>query len=356
MGLMRFVSRLAAVIMVVFAFSASSFAQPLKPAGSLALPTLPRGTIELRVAYMANPRMPALSPQQISMLLAHAREAAREHLGVEVTFTQPVEMTVENFFSRFTPDARASLNGAIYDFKTGAGDLQRLRRSFVSYLRGAADEFEDLYAMAQPYLFGALETRSVEALADGLLRTHLERLVDFSLYLTEGGTKLIDETPYNELIYWGGLQSLSLPYDVILTNQLIASAEYSAVSIHSAIRGGLTDGFTTVNPSARFGTTAILSAYPFIGVDESTRQMRGNENYTGEEAMRFAAHVLVHELGHMLFHFGHPHGRTACVMNPPLLLRYRSWVSQLSAADCKPWSSAAMMPGFVRFLSLRAAP
>jgi hypothetical protein len=53
--------------------------------------------------------------------------------------------------------------------------------------------------------------------------------------LGNGGTKLIDETPYNERSTGRGAEP-RLPYDVIITNQLIASAEYSAVSIHSAIR------------------------------------------------------------------------------------------------------------------------
>ena len=342
------------ILGAVLAFTAS--AQQFKPVPALALPRLPHGVVELRVAYVVNPRMPQEpGPQQIDALLAHARTAAREHFGVEIMFTSPREMQVHDIFDKFSPQMRASLNGAVYDFKTGTGDLERMRRSFAGYLRGAADEFDDLYALAQPYLFGPLEVRTVEALADGLLRTHLERLVDFSLFNARFGGKLIDDTPYNELIYWSAAPRLALPFDVIITNQLIASAEYGALSIHSAIRGGVTDGFTTVNPSARFGTTAILSVYPFIAGDDSSRQMRANETYTDDEAMRFAAHVLVHELGHMLFHFGHPHGRASCVMNPPLLLHYRAWVNQLSAADCKPASSAAMTPGFVKFLPLRAA-
>jgi len=338
------------------ALTISAAAQQPRLSGALALPRLPSGTVELRVAYVVNPRMPQEpGMQQIDALLAHARAAAREHFGVEITFTSPREMLMRDIFDKFSPQARTALNGAVYDFKTGTGDLERMRRSFAGYLRGAADEFDDLYTLAQPYLFGPLEVRTIEALADGLLRTHLERLVDFSLFNARFGGKLIDDTPYNELIYWSAAPRLPLPFDVIITNQLIASAEYSAVSIHSAIRGGVTDGFTTVNPSARFGTTAILSVYPFIAVDDSSRQMRANETYTDDEAMRYAALVLVHELGHMLFHFGHPHGRAACVMNLPLLLHYRAWANQLSAADCKPSSSAAMTPGFVRFLPLRAA-
>ncbi len=336
-------------------FAVTATAQPFKPIPALALPKLANGAAELRVAYVANPRMPVeLSMQDVDKLLAHARAAAREHFGVEVMFTRPVEMQVQDVFDKFPAQLRTSLDGAIYDFRGGTGDIERMRRSFASYLRGAADEFDDLYGLAQPYLFGPLTERTPEALASSLLRTHIERLVDFTMFNARFGGKLIDDMPYNELVYWSAVPRVAVPFDVVITNQLIASAEYGAVSIHSAIRGGVTDGFTTVNPSARFGTTAILSLYPFMGGDDNTRQMRGNETYSEDEALRHAALMLVHEIGHLLFHFGHPHGRAECIMNPPLVLRYREWAEKLSAAQCKPRSSEAMTPGFVKFLPMRA--
>ena len=73
--------------------------------------------------------------------------------------------------------------------------------------------------------------------------------------------------------------------------------------------------------------------------------MRGEESYASDDAMRFAALVLVHEIGHQLLHLGHPFGQLACVMNPAPLLRFREWASQLSAQNCPPASSGGMKPG-----------
>src|SRR5262249_1068485 len=122
----------------------------------------------------------------------------------------------------------------------------------------------------------------------------------------------------------------------VVTNQLIASAGYLGSSVHTAIRGGITNGITTGNPSAPRGTTAIVSVYPLIGEDEVTRELRGGETYSGPESARFASLLLVHEIGHQLFDLGHPYGRKACVMNPPEMLRSREWAGRLSPKDCTP--------------------
>ena len=92
----------------------------------------------------------------------------------------------------------------------------------------------------------------------------------------------------------------------------------------------------------------MVSTYPFIGEDAATRELRGNESYSSANAARYAAYLLVHELGHQLLHLGHPFGRNACVMNPAQLLHFRSWVTQFSPRDCPLAQSGAMMPGFVK--------
>jgi hypothetical protein len=138
------------------------------------------------------------------------------------------------------------------------------------------------------------------------------------------------------VLYWAFIGKLSLPYDIVITNQLIASAEYVGSSVHTAIRGGITNGITTDNPSSSRGRTAIVSVYPLIGADSVTRSLRGGESYSETDSARFAGSLLVHEIGHQLFDLGHPYGKRACVMNPPELLRFREWVAQLSPKDCKP--------------------
>ena len=140
---------------------------------------------------------------------------------------------------------------------------------------------------------------------------------------------------------------MGFPADVILTNQVLASAEYSMNSVHSAIRGGISNGVTTANPSALFKATAIVSTYPMIGSDPGTRKLRGGEAYSDEEAARFAGLVLVHEIGHQLFHYDHPYAVKACVMDPTRLLYFREWENGLSASECRKAKAKAMIKGAV---------
>jgi len=136
------------------------------------------------------------------------------------------------------------------------------------------------------------------------------------------------------VLYWVFIGKLSFPYDVVITNQLITSAEYVGSSVHTAIRGGITNGITTGNPSSPRGVTAIVSTYPLIGEDAVTRSLRGGERYSEAEKARYAGLLLVHEIGHQLFDLGHAYGRKACVMDPPEMLHFREWAGRLSPKDC----------------------
>ena len=76
-------------------------------------------------------------------------------------------------------------------------------------------------------------------------------------------------------------------------------------------------------------------------------------SYTPQEAARFAGAYLTHEVGHLLFHFGHPFGRTRCVMNPSTLLIFRGWYDATYAGNCAFESHPQMTPGAFRFLYKR---
>lgn len=322
---------------------------------TLPLPVLPDGVIELRVAYVRNARLPEMTDAQLHLLLETARQGVREHFGREIKFSALVRLDVQDVFQRFTAAQAKELNSGIYDFKTGRGDDARLRKAYVQGIGRHKDNLDDQIDYVRPYLLAPLAGRSYEALSDVLMHTHLARLRQFRGQRLADGGLLIDDQPYNEYMYWGSLDFIRLPYEVVITNQLIASVEYYDHEVHSAIRGGVTNGIATQNGGARFSATSVVSTYPFIGDDVATKELRGNESHTGEEAAKYAGYMLVHELGHQLLHLGHPFGRKACVMNPVELLRFRVWVNQFSAKDCPIAASGAMMPGFVKFPMPKAA-
>ena len=314
----------------------------------LPLPALPEGVIELRVAYVRNARLPEMTDAQLHLLLETARLGVREHFGRDITFTTLARLNVQELFQRFRAEDAKVLNNGIYDFKAGGGDDARLRKAYVQGIGRFKDNLDDQIAYVRPYLLTPLTGRSYEALSDALMQTHLSRLRQFAMQRVPDGGLLIDQQPYNEYAYWGSPDLIRAPYEVVITNQLIASAEYYDPEVHSAIRGGISNGISAQNGGARFGSTSVVSTYPFIGEDAATRELRGNQSYSSADAAKYAAYLLVHELGHQLLHLGHPFGRKACVMNPAELLHFRAWVSQLSAKDCPIAATGAMMPGFVK--------
>jgi hypothetical protein len=297
---------------------------------------LPGETVALRVAYVVNPALPGMNPGQLGSLLAEARQGVMENFGVNVKFTQPEEQPLKVLVDRVTPSQRSDWNGLSYDFRNGKGDRARLVRGYAAALRSDENGLDSLIAYAQPYLLVPVPERTYQGLAEAVTATLVSRLERLGSQKRPDGSALIDGSPDNEVLYWAFIGKLSFPYDVVITNQLIASAEYVGSFVHTAIRGGITNGITTGNPSSPRGTTAIVSVYPLIGEDTVTRGLRGGESYSEAESARFAAALLVHEIGHQLFELGHPYGRRACVMNPPELLRFREWVEQLSPRDCRP--------------------
>jgi len=296
---------------------------------------LPGETVRLRVAYVVNPVLPGMSAGQIAAVLASARRGVKESFGADVEFTEPEEQPLKVLFDKATPRQRSDWSGLSYDFKNGTGDRVRLERGYAAAFRGDESSLDDQIAFAEPYLLAPVRERSYRGFAEAVTATLVARLDRLKSEKLADGRALIDATPSNEVLYWVFIGKLSFPYDVVITNQLIASAEYVGSSVHTAIRGGITNGITTGNPSSPSGTTAIVSTYPVIGEDALTRSLRGGETYSEAESARFAGYLLVHEIGHQLFDFGHPYGHNACVMNPPEMLRFREWFERLSPKDCK---------------------
>lgn len=321
----------------------------------LPLPRLPSGEILLKVAYVRNARLPEMTGQQLQLLLETARQGVRESFGINVRFSVPDQLAVQEVFQRFASEDIKVLNSGIYDFKSGTGSDLRLRKAYLQGMGRHNDSLDNQIAYVRPYLLAPMASRTLEGLTDALMATHLQRLKQYRELRLPDGRVLIDDQPFNEYAYWSNLDLIRPRYEVLITNQLLASAEYFDPEVHSAVRGGITNGVTAQNGAAIFGASSVVSTYPFIGDDAVTVALRSNERYSGDEAARYAGYMLVHELGHQLMHLGHPYGRKACVMNPAELLHFRAWVSQLSAKDCAVGASGPMQPGFVKMPLPRAS-
>jgi hypothetical protein len=301
------------------------------------------------VAHVVNPRLPRMNAAQLRILLDEASKASWEHFGVDLRFLDPVEIPIQELFDRIPGAQRRRMAPFIYDFKSGRGDPVRFEKAFVQDLRLMGDPVDEVLQFAGPYLDGPTPA-TYEALGTALARLQLQRIEQWREVKALDGGPAIDASPFNEYMAWTSIGYANFPFEFVVTNQIIASVEYVGNAAHSAIRGGYTNGLTTGNESSRLRTTSIWSTFAFTADDEWVRQMRGGETYDPAEAARLAGISAVHEIGHQLFHFGHPYGRAACLMNPISMFAYRTQINGLSAKDCPIGSSPAMMPGAVKLL------
>jgi hypothetical protein len=312
---------------------------------ALPQPEAPRGAVGLRVAYAVNPRFERLAPLEIDALLAETARVARAQFGAELKFEPAVEIPIDRLFRLIPAGLVERQRAAIYDFKRGRGDRGKLAAAILASLRANPTELARLVDYVRPYLDRPLGEPSREALAQALTDTMLVRLARWAEVKAADGAPLLDASPYNEFTYWDALGYAAPPYDLVLTNQPVISAEYDSADIHSALRGGLTVGATGYNRAGRYQAYVFWSSFPFLSDSAPAVELRGGRSYARGEALRLAGAYLAHEIGHLIYRYGHPFGEPACVMNPVPLLHFAEAIARLDAARCAQAARAEMKPG-----------
>jgi hypothetical protein len=282
----------------------------------------------------------------LQTLLAATRQTVKESFGAEVEFTEVSEIDIGKLFAQAPAAVIRARQSSIYDFKHGGGDKRKLGEGINTTLTQRGTTLADGLKFAAPYLPDS-HPKDLMDFSNSLAQVLLDRLDGWRKVNLADGLPLLDDAPYNEWIYWDTLGYGKLPYDLIITNQLIASAEYIDVDIHSAIRGGVTLGTTTYSRNNPFGAFVFWSTFPFTDNSEVTLSQRGGERYSASEAAQLSGAGLAHEIGHLLFRFGHPFGQTSCVMNPVSMLQFRAWLQHLDAKQCQIGSRAEMTAGAI---------
>ncbi len=328
--------------------------QPSRPLERLlALPQLNTSTA-LRVVYAHNLRYDRPAPGLIDQVLTQTQALCQAHFGLTLQMAEVQEVPISQLFSAITPVLWDKIKPQIYDFADG-----RTRETLVKEMQRSVQNNKSPIAAqiqyAKAHLLSDTQPTDASSLARALIDTQLARFKTWHTLQGSDGLPLLDRSIYNEYFAWiTAPRAQPWPAEIVITNQLLASVEYEGNSLHSALRGGVSNGLTCVSPVSRYGTVSVLSLFPFINQAPLTRQLRGDVEASAESAtstVTAAAALLTHELGHQLLHLGHPFGQTACVMNPPELLRFDAWVKSLDAPQCPLGNHAENTLGAERFLA-----
>jgi len=312
----------------------------------------PGATVKLRVAHVVNPRMAKLDAGQLRHLLDVTVTEARRQFGVVLEFRRVETVGVADLFDRLEPAWRERLAPSIVDFKSGIENIdpelrQSLNDGFLETFAANPARAEAIIAFAHPYLEEPPQQGGLPALAAALTGTMLSRLDHWRTLEARDGRPLIDNTPYNEWVYWDALGYTRLPWDLVVTNQPVISAETYGADVHTALRGGITTGTTSHNIGSDLGAWAWISTFPFRHGDPMLTRLRGDKTYGPDQATTLAGAYFAHEIGHLLFHLGHPFDRPACAMAPARLLDFAEWLDGLDPLACPLGSDPTMVPGAV---------
>ncbi len=322
----------------------------------LPLPAL-ASPITLRVVYAHNPRIERAPPELLAQVLTRTAELVQAHFGRSLQFSSIDEHPVHTLFSGVTAEFWNTTKTRTYDFKYGTGDRKRLVETTAKNLPRELNALNAQIAFAKPHLLSHTVPTNAQTLAKALIDTQLARYASWTQLQAIDGRPLLDDSPLHEYLGWTSAPLLApWPFEIVLTNQLMASVEYLENFVHSALRGGVSAGLTMPSPASRYATVSVLSLFPMLSQDTTTRALRGDSATQNTDAAEAAAALLTHELGHQLLHLGHPFGHAACVMSPPELLRFSQWTRHLSAQACQLGNTPENTAGVVRFVEPKKLP
>lgn len=313
------------------------------------LPDLANQPIRLRVALADNPRFAALDAPALRAMLQRAQALTWRFFHLRLRFEEPETIGIDALFATLPEAVRARRMNDIVDARhVDAASRAPLRASIAQTLQNYRGEMKQVRAYARPYLLQPPRDDSPDALADALVDTLLARLRFWYRHKAADGRPVLDDGPYHQWVWWDSLGYGDLPYDVVITNQLVASAERYDMDVHSSLRGGISAGTTSFSRRGRYGAYLFVSLYALLNDNAMLTQLRGDSHYSKAQIIEYGAALLTHELGHLLLRLGHPFGNAACIMAPTPLLQYRKWVAGLDARRCPVGGEAQMQPGAAR--------
>ncbi len=314
---------------------------------AIPLPKISRQAVHLNVASVVNSRFKSLSDSQLKKLLIRTQQMVKQYFNIDVVFSPVKTIPINDVFSRLDPQLISERRDEIVDIRhIDKQAREKMQQALFATLSNYADNQQSVIDYAQPYLLHpGIKQKDFISLSYALVDTLITRLKYWQSQKASDGQPVLGSDMYHEWVWWDSLGYSDLSYDILITNQLVASAEYYALDVHSSLRGGITAGTTTYNKNTAFKSYAYIMVYPMLNDSDLLTILRQDKTYNDEQIINYSAALLTHELGHLLLHLGHPFGNKHCIMSPTSMLNYREWYDRLDAGQCAVGSSKEMTPG-----------
>lgn len=311
-------------------------------------PDISKQPITLRVANVVNPRFKKLSDQRLQQILMRTRELVKQHFDIEVDFSEIKTHDIAEIFQLLKADVIEQRKDEIVDINFISAEIREaMQLAIFNTLSTYDDNRQAVIDYAQPYLLHPEDKQTdFIGLSYALVDTLIARLGYWQNKLADDGKPILSDD-YHQWVWWDSLGYGDLEYDILVTNQLVASAENYGMDVHSSIRGGITAGTTSYSRDGLLSGYVYIMVYPMLNDTELLTKLRDDKTYSEEQIINYSAALLTHELGHLLLHLGHPFGEKNCIMSPTTLLNYRQWFDDLNPELCALGDNEAMKPGAI---------
>ncbi len=306
--------------------------------------------IKLTVTQVTNPRFKSLTKQQILHSLAKAQKTIYQHFAIQVEFELLPQQSIKSLFKNISKQIKTVKQTQNINFKDGISqaEFNNIKQSIKTLLMNRPTSLEVLYQYAKPYLINKIQVLSYDTLSKELTNTLASNIMLWRDKKAKDGLPVIDNMPYNEWIWWDAMGYGNLATDLIITNQLVASVENYEMDIHTALRGGINNGTTTFSQTSQFKSYAFVSTYPIINNAPHLQKLRNEKRVSQQDISTYLSLIITHEVGHLLFHYGHPYGKKECIMSPMPLINYKNWLADINIKKCQKGDNKSMQKGSVK--------
>ena len=338
MGLLRIV---VAVLAGAFALTScgEQYPFPVVPP-----PELGDGPITLRVVRALNPRFPKMSEAEFADVLGQASVLVKDHFGLDVRFERGRDYAIDELFLLIPDPALENTFRTMYRFP-GLSDTPELLVEFVTSVL----EFDPLTTAqivkaVAPKIPGATRVGTGE-LAQAFADIWVQGLVRWQGLLALDGEPVISPQGFHQFSLWDHLGYADIPYDVVITNQLVASAQLYSFDAPASLRGGMIKGVTGFSHTGQFDAYSMVSTFSTINDLGDLNELGPDPVFKGQDATRYTALNLARELGFMLLGFSFTSFNPACIMFEAPIGAMKSQLETLDADKCPIGSDPATTPG-----------
>jgi len=283
---------------------------------------------EISVAYVVNPRLEQLSQQDILKVLDKIKLVTQQRLDLKLTF-KPLHITsIHDLFQPYQQNIRSDAQMQSFMLKPEQHSKEVLYHGFIATFDQLSLE-EIIAGVKNQTNSHEIDTsKSRQDILQQIAYLHIDKLMKIkSIKVKYDHKDLLQDDLYNEYIAWDYIINQQSKYDLIITNQLIASAEAYYPTVHTSLRGGITSGFAAKSHTSYDGAI-VMTTYPFISSTPFFQQARGR-NYSRQEMIDTIAYTAVHELGHLFKYRKHYYDHPSCVMRPAPGLHYLEWMKEV---------------------------